>query len=77
MNKSEIDNFIVEVITKIKKQEVSLEERIMLSSLETLRCVSELERKYNIEFDDKLIFRGLFDHISTVRDYIIEKCAKC
>ncbi|PJI06513.1 MULTISPECIES: hypothetical protein [Clostridium] len=69
-----IDNQILELVSKkFNISDLKFDEEIQLSSIEILKMVTLIEKKYGIEVEDKFIFHGLFSSCKTISSYIYNK----
>lgn len=58
------------IIKNVANKPIDFKEKILLSSIEILTIVAELEKKFGIIIDDKKIFREIFLNYETLFEYI-------
>lgn len=56
----------------LQKSTTSLEDRLDLNSLQTLRALSLIETIFQIEIEDDFVFHGLFASTQSVVGYICQ-----
>lgn len=62
-----------EIIETVTNRFVECEGEVLLSSIEILMIVSELERKFEIAIDDRKIFRQVFTTYENLFQYLEKK----
>ncbi len=73
-NIEEINNKVLKIISKsMNKESLMLEDEIELSSIETLKLLTKIERAFQVEVDDEYVFKGLFSSPQKVSNYVYEK----
>ena len=65
---------ILEFIKNTKKESAIVEEKLDLTSLQTLLVVAEIEKYFGVQIEDNKIFRGLFSSMEVITDYVNDKC---
>lgn len=58
---------------QLNRENISAEEVLELSSIETLNILAQIERIFMIEVDDNLVFGGIFANINKLSKYILEQ----
>lgn len=73
MEQREVEEKVLDIYKKqLNREEVQLDEKFDLSSLETLNILAQIERTFFVEVDDDLVFHGIFSDIKELSKYIVE-----
>ncbi len=73
MDHEEINTRVSSIIEEVTKKKFAIDEKLKISSFETLQIVAKLEKEFCIEVEDSTIFRGLFSDIDRVARYVDER----
>jgi len=77
MDKTSIDNKLKSFIFNITKGKIeNPRENFNLTSFQMLRLVSKIEEHFNIEVEDRLIYRKLAKSYDIMLDYVQERLEK-
>ena len=65
------EDIINEIRLLLSKDNIDPESDLTLTSLQTIKLVSKIEKKFQIELADRYIFRGIFRNLETLCSYIL------
>ncbi|HEY9062637.1 MAG TPA: hypothetical protein VIO64_19385 [Pseudobacteroides sp.] len=70
----DVDAFILNLISnEAKISSLDFEDTVELSSIQILRVLAQIEKKFQVEIDDKYVFHGLFSSARVLSSYISNK----
>lgn len=76
MENKEIYDVLFELLPDNQRAGVKDDFNLSLTSLQTIKLVAKIENVFDIELDDEYIFRGLFNDIRTLMNYVAYKTGK-
>lgn len=77
----EVENKICDIINQISKKKCVLSyntryEEIGLDSFGFIRLVVELEKEFDIEFEDDMLLDTIFETVGNIVDFVCDKIVK-
>lgn len=70
----DINKYVLDILSEeIKDTNLDFNAKIDLSSIQILKVLANIEKKFQIEVDDKYVFHGLFSSGEILSSYICNK----
>lgn len=74
MSIEDVNSYILDtMVNQYNQKDLSLTDELQLSSIQILKIVSSIEKKFGIEVEDEYIFHGLFTSCEVLCSYICDQ----
>ena len=71
MSIEDVNSYILDtMVNQYNQKDLSFTDKLQLSSIQILKIVSSIEKKFGIEVEDEYIFHGLFGSCEALCSYI-------